>query len=336
MQSKSPFQLLRGNLLLVLTAVIWGSAFVAQSAGMEYVQPFTFNGVRSLLGGLFLIPVAFLMDAVRRKDKQAVAMPGFKNNKLLWVGGLICGVLMFVATNLQQFGIASPEVTSGKAGFLTALYIVLVPLLGLFFKRKVPWFVWIGVALAMGGLWLLCAPSVPEAGADQNRLAGLVGLFSFSSGEWLLLGCALAFAVHILVIDHFAPLVDGVRLSCIQFLVSGVLSVVSMFLFESPDWQAIWSCKWPILYTGILSSGVAYTLQILAQKDMPPTLVSLMLSLESVFAALSGWLFLQQTMRPHELFGCFLVFAAIVLAQLPAKQKAARTADQPASKESAL
>ena len=287
---------LKNSLLLVLVALIWGVAFVAQSEGAKDVGPYTFNAVRMIIGGLVLLPCIKVMDAVRAKEPDASREKG---GKALWIGGLCCGVVLFLASTLQQVGLL--YTTAGKAGFITALYIVLVPILGLFFGRKTGAALWISVALAVVGMYFLC----------------MTGSLSLGRGEALCMLCALFFAVHITVIDHFSPNVDGVRMSCIQFFVCGGLSAVLMFLFEKPDIHKIAAAWLPILYTGVLSSGVAYTLQIVAQKNVNPTVASLLMSLESVFSALAGWAILGQGLSGRELFGCALLFAAIMLAQLP-------------------
>lgn len=286
------------NCLLVLVALIWGCGFVAQSVGMDYIRPFTFNGVRNLISGVVLLPVMFFMDKHRKKN--GVASPTTSKKKL-WLGGLLCGLALCVASALQQIGISMPGTTSGKAGFITALYIVLVPVLSLFLKKSAPAFVWLGVALATVGLYLLC----------------ITEDFSITQGDFYLLLCALMFSVHILIIDHFSPLVDGVRMSCIQFFVTGIICLVCAFIFETPRLQDILAASIPLLYAGVLSSGVGYTVQIIAQKNTSPTVASLLLSLESVFAVLCGWLLLNEILSAKEMFGCVLVFVAIILAQLP-------------------
>lgn len=283
---------MRNSLLLLLTAFIWGAAFVAQSVGGEAVGCFTFNGVRSLIGALVLLPVIWLMDSKKKE-----------NQKTLITGGICCGVMLFIASNFQQFGISFTTV--GKAGFITAMYILIVPILGLFMKKKPGLQVWLGVVLAVMGLYLLCMTS---------------GSFSLSKGDFLVLICAGFFSLHILIIDYFSPKVDGVRMSCIQFLVCGILSMVMAFIFETPEVSVILSGWLPILYAGVLSCGVAYTLQIVGQKNMDPTVASLILSLESVFSVLAGWLILNQTLSLRELSGCVLMFLAIILAQLPQKK----------------
>ena len=287
---------LKNSMLLLLTATIWGVAFVAQSAGMDYVGGFTFNCIRSLIGGLVLIPCIFLLRKWRGQSKEPA------NNKILIAGGTSCGVVLFVASNLQQQGIR--YTTVGKAGFITALYIVLVPVLGLFLHQKVGKLIWIGLLFAVAGLYFLCIN-------EQ---------FAVGMGDLLVLGCAAVFAVHILVIDYFAPKVDCVAMSCIQFLVCGALSGIPAILFEEISLQNILSGAGPILYAGVLSCGVAYTLQIVGQKNMNPTVASMILSLESVISVLAGLLILHQKPSGRELLGCGLVFVAVVLSQLPQKE----------------
>ncbi len=291
---------LRGNAMLILAAMIWGAAFVAQSVGMDYVGPFTFNTARSVLGGLALLPVIWM------RDKKGASPPisNKAQRKVLIIGGICCGTALAVGSAFQQMGVA--QTTVGKAGFITALYIVIVPLLGILLGKKPGLFVWIGVGLAVGGMYLLC---ITEG-------------FHMQIGDLLVLLCAVAFAVHILVIDHFSPKTDGVRMSCIQFFVCAALSSIPMFLFESPSISALLSAAAPILYAGVLSSGVGYTLQIMAQKNTDPTLASLLLSLESVFAVIAGWVLLSQGLSAREIFGCVLVFVAIILAQWPQKKLA--------------
>ncbi len=299
--------------MLFLAALIWGFAFVAQSAGMEYVGPFTFNAVRCVIGSLVLVPVALLYkpedsngDGTKkstRVEDETVKGSWFSRNKTLLLGGVSCGIFLGVATNLQQIGIMTTSV--GKAGFLTALYIVLVPIAGLFFKKKCPATVWIGVVCSFAGLYLLCMTG---------------GSFSLATGDLLLLGCAVVFTGHILVIDYFAPKVNGVWMSCIQFLTAGIISAIPMLFTETPTWEGIFAAKLPILYAGVMSCGVAYTLQILGQKNYNPTVAVLILSLESCFSVLGGFLILHETLTARELCGCALMFAAIILAQLPGKR----------------
>lgn len=290
----------RGNLLLLLTAVIWGSAFVAQSAGMEYVQPFTYNGIRTVLGGLVLIPVVLLTRKLRPANQRPAPHAQQAIDRSSIRAGLICGIVLCIASNFQQYGVSMT--TAGKAGFITALYIVIVPLLGIFIRKKIPKITWVCVGIAVVGFYLLC---VKEG-------------FSVSTGDLLVLCCAFFFSLHIMAIDRFtAGQVDGVLLSCVQFLTAGILSLLLMVVFDTPVWADIWNAKWTILYAGILSCGAGYTLQILGQRDTDPTVATLIMSLESVFAVLSGWLILHEQLSLKELLGCVLVFAAVILAQIP-------------------
>ncbi len=281
---------IKNALLLLLTAIIWGSAFVAQSVGMEHVEPFTFTCVRSVIGGIVLIPCMFLLG----KWKKGFA------TKVEWIGGIFCGIALCAASNFQQVGMK--YTTVGKAGFITALYVVIVPLLGLFMKKRVSFLIWICVGLSVVGLYLLCMPP---------------GAFEISFGDLLVLVCALLFSLHILVIDYFSPKGDGVVISCIQFFVCGILSGIMMLFTETPNVGNIIDAKWAILYAGVLSSGIAYTLQVVAQKNVNPTVASLILCLESVVAVLAGWIVLNQDLSPREILGCILMFVAIVLAQMP-------------------
>ena len=287
----------KSPLILLLTAAIWGVAFVAQSVGMDYVKPFTFNGVRSLLGAVVLLPVIYFFSH-KKKDKTGQTK---ESTKTLWLGGISCGLCLCVASSLQQIGIQ--YTTAGKAGFLTAMYIVIVPILGLFLGKKCSPFVGVSIVLATIGLYLL---SIKEG-------------FSIGVGDIYVIFCAVVFSLHILVIDYFAPKCDGVKLSCIQFLVCGVICTTVALIVEKPELGQILSAWLPIAYAGILSCGVAYTLQIIGQKGMNPTVASLILSLESVISVLAGWVLLQQSLSARELIGCVIMFAAIILAQLPGK-----------------
>lgn len=293
---------LRQSMLLLLTATIWGVAFVAQSVGMEYIGPFTFNAVRNAIGALVLIPCIGFLRRIRTEEEKR--KPEDKQEKkTLVAGGVSCGVLLFIASNLQQVGIQ--YTTVGKAGFITAMYIVIVPLLGIFLGKKAGARVWCAVVIAVVGLYMLC---VTDSG------------FSLQKGDLFVLICAIAFSVHILVVDYFAPKVDGVKMSCIQFFVCALLSGICMLLFESPNVIQILQAWVPVLYAGVLSCGVAYTLQIIGQKGMNPTVASLILSLESVVSVIAGWMILKQELSGRELLGCGLMFAAIILVQLPEKK----------------
>ncbi len=290
---------IKNSLLLVLAALIWGTAFVAQKDGAQ-LGSFTFNGVRSFLGGFVLIPVILLLDKKKSAQNKSTDKKG------LLIGGICCGVMLFIASSLQQIGLSFPDTDAGKSGFITALYMVLVPILGLFLGKKLNLRIVISVVVAVLGMYLLCVNS---------------GL-SMSRGDLFVLACSLFFAGHILVIDHFVASYNGVKLSCIQFFTCGVLSLIPMFVFEDPNFSNILSSWLPLCYTGIMSSGVAYTLQIVGQKNMNPTVASIILSLESVFAVLAGMILLNETMLPKEIFGCILMFIAIILTQLPSKKEA--------------
>ncbi|MEY8390909.1 DMT family transporter [Lachnospiraceae bacterium] len=307
---------IRNSLLLLLTAAIWGVAFVAQSVGMEYVEPFTFNCVRSLLGGLVLIPCIWLLNRFggQKKHPAADLRCRRKEWKTLVLGGILCGTMLCLGSNLQQFGIR--YTTVGKAGFITAFYIIIVPVLGLFLHRKCGITVWLGVLFALAGLYFLCITDAASQGETERLLAWL----PVGKGEVLLLIGALAFSLHILVIDYFTARADGVKMSCIQFFVCGFISGVGMIFTEEPRITAVFSAWQPILYAGVMSCGVAYTLQIVGQKGMNPTVASLILSLESVISVLAGMVLLSQKPSSREVLGCVLMFLAIILAQLPGKK----------------
>ena len=290
---------MKNNVLLVLTALIWGCAFVAQSVGMDYVGPFTFNMARFLIGAIVLLPVIWFMDRQRKTGAEKGA-----GQKTLIIGGICCGTALAVASTLQQWGILFTTV--GKAGFITAMYIVIVPLLGVFIGKKVRPLIIGCVAIAVVGFYFLCM--------TESLHLGL--------GDFLVLLCAIAFSIHILVIDYFSPKVDGVKMSAIQFLTAAIISAVPTLLWEQPVLTEILQAWQPVLYAGVMSCGVAYTLQIIAQKNADPTVASLLLSLESVFSVLAGWVLLGQGLSLKELFGCVLIFCAIILAQLPEKKAA--------------
>lgn len=292
---------LRSGLLLFLAALIWGIAFVSQSKGMEYMGPLTFNGVRSILGALVLTPL--VMCRKMRAERQGTTLG---NKKDIILGGAACGLAILVASNLQQFGIL--YTTVGKAGFLTALYIIIVPILGIFIGKRVGKIIWGCAMLAMIGMYFLC----------MNES------FSLGLGDGLVFLCSVVFSIHILVIDYFSPKVDGVLLSMLQFLVCGVICLTGAFIWESPSVVQLLEGWLPIGYAGILSCGVAYTLQIVGQKDLNPTVASLILSMESVISALAGYLAFRigflttdQTLTVRQIVGCVIVFVAVIAAQLP-------------------
>lgn len=297
----------RNSLLLLLTAFIWGTAFVAQSVGMEYIGPLTYTCVRSLIAGIMLIPCIAFLNKVnpKQEDMHIYQKDEGKQTyqKTLLIGGICCGLALGVASSLQQIGIQ--HTTVGKAGFITTFYIIIVPIIGLFFKKRCGINVWIGVVFALAGLYFLC---ITEG-------------FSIGYGDTMVFLCALAFSIHILVIDHFTQLVDGVKMSCIQFFVAAIVSGIGMMLFENPDIGNILAAWMPILYAGALSSGIGYTLQIIGQKGMNPTIASLILSLESVISVLAGMVLLNEKLTGREILGCILMFVAIILAQLPEKKK---------------
>ena len=285
---------LRGSLLLLLGSVIWGAAFVAQRVGMDHLGPFSFNGIRMLLAGIVMTPVAAFID--RKKGPDVRPDP-----KMQRKAGLLCGVLLFVASSLQQMGLVTT--TAGKAGFITALYVVLVPVAAWLLLKKNPGrVIWLGVALAVVALWLLCMP------------AG--GGFTLQSGDLLILGCAVAFTGQILCVDHYAPKVSGVKMARDEFLVTGALSMLIALMTETITGEGIREALIPILYTGILSGAAGYTLQVLGQRDTDPTVASLLMCLEAVFAVLTGALILGEKMTVRETVGCVMMFTAVILAQL--------------------
>jgi len=290
-----------GVLELLLTALIWGTAFVAQSVGMEHIGPYTFNAARFFVGGLVLIPIVLVVKRTDRQEKSAEEKRLYRKNTI--IGGICCGVVLCLASTFQQIGIQ--YTTVGKAGFITALYIVIVPLLGLFLKKKVTWLVWISTGMAVIGFYLL----------------SISGKVTMNQGDIAVLICAVLFSVHILVVDYFSPKADGVGISCIQFWISAIISAGLMVIFENPQMQEVLAAAKPILYAGIMSCGVAYTLQIIGQKHVEPTIASLLMSLESVFSVLAGWVLLGQVLSIKELAGCALVFTAVILAQIPVPKK---------------
>ena len=292
---------LKNSLILLLTATIWGIAFVAQSEGGEAVGPLTFNATRNIIGSLVLIPVILLLNKINpqsnsadftESDRQPMASSGsnpFSRNKTLIAGGIICGICLCLASNFQQFGIQYTSV--GKAGFLTACYIIIVPILGLFMKKKCSPFIWVAVVMALIGLYLLC----------------ITDGFSIGKGDFLVLICAFLFSLHILVIDYFSPKTDGVKMSCIQFLVCGILTAIPAIILEHPSLSSFSGAWGATLYAGVMSCGVAYTLQIVGQKNMNPTVASLILSLESCISVLAGWIIMKKKCSPF-------IWVAVVMA----------------------
>ena len=291
----------KNSMLLMLCALIWGTAFVAQSAGSG-MGAFSFLAGRSWMAVLVLLPTVKAFDALHHRQGRPDGKPKTTaERKLLLKAGLVCGTLLFLASAAQQLGITLDPSTA-KAGFLTAMYVVLVPVFGLFLGRKGSAQLWVSMMVAVLGLYLLCMKN---------------GFGSIESSDWILLSCAVLFSFQIMAVDHFAPQVDGVRLSLAEFLVVSVESTIAAFVFEAPTTAQFAENALPIFYCGIMSSGVAYTLQILGQRDLNPAIASLIMCLESVFSALGGWLLLGQSLSAREVFGCALIFAAVVLAQLP-------------------
>ena len=286
----------KSNLLLILASIIWGCAFVAQNVGMNYIGPWTFSTIRFLIAGFSLLAIIPILD----KKRTHVIRPKTKEEKMkLLLGSVLCGLALSIGSIVQQ--IAMLTVPVAKAGFLTTLYVLFVPMITLLFGKKIPLKVWIGIAMALFGLYLL----------------SMAGNLAIGIGEILLILAAFLFAIHIIIIGHFSTRVDPVRLSCGQLLIGGFATVIPMIVIEKPTIGSILAAYIPLLYTGIFSSCVAYTLQIFAQKEANPTIAGMLLSLESVFAALAGYLILNQVLNTRELIGCVLIFIAIVIAQLP-------------------
>jgi len=294
----------RANLMLLLTAMIWGCAFVAQDVAADVLQPMSFNGSRMLLAAVALLPMVWFTDRKALKSGSGMAWKQMDRSqrKTLLLGGVCCGVMLAMGSICQQLGL-SLGTGAGKAGFITALYIVLVPLTGLFLGRRLGKLVWMAVALSVIGLYLLC----------------MQGSFSIDPGDGMLILCALSYSGHILVVDFFSRRTDCLRMSCIQFFTTTVICLAGAFLFEEPSWEAVKTCAVPIIYAGVFSGGMGYTLQILAQRDAEPAIASLLMSLESVFAVLAGWVILKDALSLRELAGCVLMMGGIVLAQLPEK-----------------
>lgn len=291
-----------GSAELLLAAIIWGFAFVAQTAGASTIPTFTFNCVRSCIASIFLAILLFVVFRASKKRGTPIFLGKYKD---IILGGICCGIALFVATNIQQYGISlypSGAGASGRSGFITALYVVLVPCFSIFFRRRIHPLVWVGVLVAVAGMYMLCVSG---------------GINSIYKGDIVVFFCALAFCGHILVVDRFVSKANGIALSCIQFLTVGVLSLICMLLFESPRPSELFDAAFPLLYLGIMSSGVGYTLQIVGQKNTEPTVASILMSLESVFAVIGGWLLLGERLSARELTGCALVFLAILIAQAP-------------------
>ena len=289
---------LQSSLLLFLAAFIWGVAFVAQSVGMDYMGPYTFNGARFIMGSMVLLPLVLYRRKSPKVDRKL-----FGSAKVTVTGGICCGLALCSAALFQQYGIL--YTTVGNAGFITTLYIIIVPIMGIFLKKKIPGKVWLGAVVAMFGMYLLCM--------SESLTLG--------KGDRYVFICAILFSVHILVIDYFSPKADGVELSCLQFLTAGVICSILALIFEKPELSNFVDGILPLAYAGIMSCGAAYTLQVVGQKNLDPTVASLILSMESVISMLAGWVILGQAMSPKELLGCGLVFGAVIMVQLPGKEK---------------
>lgn len=282
---------LKGNLIMLLTAIIWGTSFISQKVGMETIKPATFNGIRLLIGSIVLLPFILIRGTSGKKTDK----------KILFKSGILCGILLCIATTVQTWGMI--YTTSGKSGFITAMYMIFVPFFGVLLKKKIPKIAFLSAFIAFFGLYLLC---------------GLNQLNGFNFGDFLTLICAVTFTFHILAIDHFSPSVDGVKLSCVQFFVAGIICLFIMLVFEKPDLNQILKCTVPILYSGIFSCGIAYTLQTIGQKYTDPVSASILMSLESVFALISGVIILGEPIGFIEILGCTLMFGAIILNTLKA------------------
>lgn len=291
---------LKGVILLLLTALIWGISFVAQSEGMESVDAFTFQGIRTLMGSIVLVPFILIRSKSKKSISDEEKIARKKQNKLTWIYGSILGVALCVATDLQQF--AFYYSTAGKIAFITAMYMFFVPIAGLFLRKRIPFVTWICIILGFIGLYFLSFTSS--------------GFESLNKGDILAFFCAIFFTVQILLIEKFGPECDGVKLSCVQFFVSGMISTILMFIFEQPKLSAIKSAAVPILYSGIMSCGIAYTLQIIGQKYCEATIASLLMCMESVFAAISAAIIINEKLSGREIFGCAVMFAAILLSQI--------------------
>ncbi len=291
---------LLGSLLLVVTAMIWGTAFVFQRVGMEHIEPVTFTAVRMAVAGVFIGLFSKAADLRKRKEEKN----DVKNKKDTLLGGILCGIFLSLASIAQQMGIV--YTSAGKAGFITSLYILLVPVINLLiFRQKSSLRIWCGVILGIVGMYLLC---VKED-------------FSITYGDILIAVCALLFSGHILCCDRFSKRAEPLKLSFVQFVTTAVISAAAAFIVETPTWEKVFSAVIPILYCGVVSGGIGYTLQMVAQKYTKPTAASLLMSLESVFAVLAGTLLLGERMSVQELFGCIIMFAAIVWVQIPLPKK---------------
>jgi drug/metabolite transporter (DMT)-like permease len=291
----------RGEAFLLLAAIVWGSAFIFQKMGMDYIGPLTFGAFRFTIGAIALLPVIYFADCLKRKHEQTKEITSFKNRTLI-VGGLLCGIACFVASSFQQIGIV--YTTAGKAGFITSMNILIVPLFMIFLRKKVGIWTWIAVAVGCFGMYLLC----------------ITDGFTIKLGDGLVMICAIFYAVQILVIDYFVEKVDAIKLAFYQFVVAGVLSLITALMFETIDLTAVVDCAVPILYTAILEVSVAFTLQMVGQKNTNPAIAAILLSLESIFAAICGCIFLGEVMTVRETLGCVIMFGAFIITQIPGIQ----------------
>lgn len=290
----------RQSLLLFITAVIWGSGFVAQSIGMDYVSPFTFTFFRTLVGAIFLLPIIYYFFYHKKNNTSKIKQT---NKKDLIIGSISCGIFLLLGESLQQFGLVSTD--AGKAGFITSMYIIFVPVFSLFIGKRLNAFIIIGIVLSLVGLYLLCI---------KNDL-------TIESGDIYIFLCAIAFSFHILVISVFVEKVDGLLLSCGQFFSASFFAFFFMWFFGNPSLETIKLAMPAILYVGIMSNGIAYTLQVIGQRGINPTIATLILSLESVMAVVFGMLFLNESLTNKELIGCILMFIAVIIAQLPTRKQ---------------
>ena len=292
---------LRQSILLFITASIWGSGFVAQSIGMDHVEPFTFTFFRTAIGGFVLIPVIWFLNKLKQRGGRIIHNGSKKD--LFW-GSFFCGMCLVAAESFQQFGLVYTD--AGKAGFITSMYIIFVPILSIFLAKKVGLSVWIGVILSVFGLYFLCIK--PDMA------------FSIEKGDFLIFICAIIFAVHILVIAYFVNKVDGVELACGQFFAGSFVAFFLMLIHDTITYEGLMGALPAILWVGIMSNGVAYTLQIVGQRGMNPTISTLILSLESVMAVVFGGIFLREVMSSRKHLGGALMLAAVIIAQIPPKK----------------
>jgi drug/metabolite transporter (DMT)-like permease len=285
---------MKSNFLLLITAMIWGFAFVAQRSGMEFLGPFTFNAVRFTLGGISLIPLLLINKRRNFKNKQ---LPPLSSNKILLKGGIIAGLILFFGASFQQGGIV--YTTAGKAGFITGLYIILVPILGIMFNKKTTAAIWLGAVIALVGLYLLSV--------NENLSIGL--------GDLLVLASAFFWALHVLVISRFSPKTDPIQLAFFQFMLCAFFSLIVSIIVETTTLQSILEASIPILYAGVVSVGIAYTLQVVAQQEAHPSHAAIIMSLEAVFAVLGGWIVLNESIPLRGLIGCGLMLTGMIISQ---------------------